>query len=142
VLGQDVPQELRLVQRNNAGIPIAGTIHAQHLREVTQVLGSECGAKLGFGGSQPSCVVARCGNAIHVKGDHGEDGPGSESIDARVRKALLPPSVDKPVPRQGVELTGGLFKSVGAEFELAHFKRATREAKGLTYVHILFDGGI
>jgi hypothetical protein len=102
----------------------------------------EFGARLGFERSHPHYVVARCENVIHVKGDHDEDGPGFVYIDVRVRDALLPLIVDKPIPQKGVDLAGGLLKSVKATFEVAHFKRAIREAKGLSQVHILFDGGI
>jgi hypothetical protein len=38
------------------------------------------------------------GIVVHVERDHGENRPGVEDIDARVRDAMMPPILDIPVP--------------------------------------------
>jgi hypothetical protein len=80
-------------------------------------------------------------DVVRVEGGNDEDGPGAEGVDARVRDALLPLVVDKPVPDEHVELAGGLFQAVEAMVETAHFRGAIREAAGFTDVNVLFDWG-
>jgi hypothetical protein len=54
----------------------------------------------------------------------------------------LPPVVDKPCTKEHVELARGLFHSVEATLEMAHFRLAIREAEGLADIHVLFNGGV
>jgi hypothetical protein len=120
---------------------VAGDVHAKELGEVAHVLDFEACTKLSLERCKPCGIIARCGNIVHVKWDHGEDVTGAEDVDAWVGDALFPPVADKPCPKGHVELARGLLKSVEAAFEMTHFGRAISEAKGLADVHVLLDWG-
>jgi hypothetical protein len=110
VLGEDTAEALRLIQRNGVGTHVTINLHAQRLGEVTQDLNFEFGAKSGFERRQPRSIIAYGGNVVLVECDNGNNGPGAEDIDARVRDGLLPSILDKLVSQEDVELTGvGLF---------------------------------
>jgi hypothetical protein len=126
-----------LVQRDGAG-----DVHAHDLGEVAHVLDFEACTKLSLERCKPRGIIARCGNLVHVKCDHGEDVTGAEDVDAWVGYALLPPVGDKPCTKEHVELARGLFKSIEAAIEMTRFGRASTEAEGLADVHVLLDWGV
>jgi hypothetical protein len=112
------------------------------LKEVTQVLDFEYGVQPSFERREPSSIIARGGNVVHVEGDHGENVSGAEDVDARVRYALLPPVIDKPFTQEHVELVRVLFRTIEVAFEMTHFTSAIGEAEGFADVHVLVDGSV
>jgi hypothetical protein len=117
-------------------------VHLKELSEVTHVLELEPGTKLSLKRRERRSIIAHCGNLVHVESDHGGNVTIAEDVDAGVGDALLPTVIDKPCMREQVELARGLLQAEEAAFEMTHFRRAIGEAKGLTYVHVLFPRSV
>jgi hypothetical protein len=142
VFSEDVAQRLGLIKRDGAGRPVTSDVHTEELGECTQALDFEYGAETCLKVREPSSIIASGMNVVHAEGNHGEDYPGAEGIDARVLYALLPLILDKPISQEHVELAGGLFQAVEVAFEVVNFGYTIRKAEGLANVHILLDWGI
>jgi hypothetical protein len=74
-------------------------MHAQQLREVTQVFNLKPCSDGCLEGMHPCCIIVRSYDVIDIKRDHGENDASAEGVDARVRHALLPPLFDQHVPQ-------------------------------------------